>query len=394
MDLVLTEEEVLIRDSAAEVLAQQSASADVRRVLERHAGYDAVLWQTMAAELGWCGLSVPEHAGGAGLGATALVLLMEQMGRRLACVPYFGTAVLSAQVLTHCLGDDADSESAVRWLARIATGETRAALALARTAPFEAANADAWSIVAHKTAEGYRLNGTLSAVIDGVMADLLLVPARLGDGVALFAIESTQAGVSRRPLPMLDATRPFACIALEAVDVAPEACLAHGDPVRDALTRTAWFASLALAAEQLGGAQQCLDLTLAYTSERVQFGRTIASFQAVKHRCAEMLVAVEAARSAVLGAAAAWDASRGLPAATEFADIAVAKSSANDALRYCAQEAIQLHGGVGFTWEYDPQLYFRRAQASGALFGSTPGLLGWLAHLVIDRHTTLEGAHA
>jgi alkylation response protein AidB-like acyl-CoA dehydrogenase len=394
MDLVLSEEAVLIRDSAAEVLAQQSASAEVRRVIERHAGYDAVLWQTMAAELGWCGLSVPEQAGGAGLGATALVLLMEQMGRRLACVPYFGTAVLAAQALTQCLSNDGESEEAVRWLARIAAGETRATLALARTAPFDAANADTWPIEAQETTQGYSLSGTLSAVIDGVMADLLLIPARVGGDVALFAVETAQTGVSRKPLPTLDATRPFACIELDAVSVARHACLDQGESVRAALTRTAWFAALALAAEQLGGAQQCLDLTLAYTSERVQFGRTIASFQAVKHRCAEMLVAVEAARSAVLGAAAGWDATHDAPTAVEFADVAVAKSSANDALRFCAQEAIQLHGGVGFTWEYDPQLYFKRAQASGALFGSTPGLLGWLASHVMDRNTTVAGAHA
>jgi alkylation response protein AidB-like acyl-CoA dehydrogenase len=394
MDLVLSEVAVLIRDSAAEVLAQQSASAEVRRVIERHAGYDAVLWQTMAAELGWCGLSVPEQAGGAGLGATALVLLMEQMGRRLACVPYFGTAVLAAQALTQCLSNDGESEEAVRWLARIAAGETRATLALARTAPFDAANTKAWPIEAQETAQGYSLSGTLSAVIDGVMADLLLIPARLGDDVALFAVETVQTGVSRKPLPTLDATRPFACIELDAVSVARHACLDQGESVRAALTRTAWFAALALAAEQLGGAQQCLDLTLAYTSERVQFGRAIASFQAVKHRCAEMLVAVEAARSAVLGAAAGWDAAQNALTSVEFADVAVAKSSANDALRFCAQEAIQLHGGVGFTWEYDPHLYFKRAQASGALFGSTPGLLGWLASHVMDRNTTLAGAHA
>ncbi|NIE63691.1 acyl-CoA dehydrogenase family protein [Burkholderia sp. Ax-1719] len=394
MDLVLSEEAVLIRDSAAEVLAQQSASAEVRRAIERHAGYDAALWQTMAGELGWCGLSVPEQAGGAGLGATALVLLMEQIGRRLACVPYFGTAVLAAQALTQCLRDDGESEETVRWLARIAAGETRATLALARTAPFDVANAQAWPIEAQETAQGYTLSGTLSAVIDGVMADLLLVPARVGGDIALFAVETSQAGVSRKPLPTLDATRPFACIELEAVSVACHACLAQGETMRAALTRAAWFAALALAAEQLGGAQQCLDLTLAYTSERVQFGRPIASFQAVKHRCAEMLVAVEAARSAVLGAAAGWDAAQNALTDVEFADIAVAKSSANDALRFCAQEAIQLHGGVGFTWEYDPQLYFKRAQASGALFGSTPGMLGWLASHVMDRDTTLAGAFA
>ncbi|CAB3785885.1 Acryloyl-CoA reductase (NADH) [Paraburkholderia caffeinitolerans] len=394
MDLVLTEEQVMIRDSAAEVLAQQSASADVRRAIARHAGYDAALWQTVAAELGWCGLSVPEHAGGAGLGATALVLLMEQLGARLACVPYFGTAVLAAQALARCTGDpaeaDADegSEEAVRWLARIAAGETRAALAIGHAAPSDAGECQAVSVEAHETPDGFRLSGTLAAVLDGVMADLLLVPARLANNdsgeIALFAVETAQAGVARTPLATLDTTRAFAGIVLDDVQVMPAACLARGVAVRRALTETAWLAALGLAAEQLGGAQQCLDLTLAYTAERVQFGRAIASFQAVKHRCAEMLVAVEAARSAVLGAAAAWDAAQGVPTAALYADIAVAKASANDAFRFCAQEAIQLHGGVGFTWEYDPQLYFKRAQASGALFGSTSQLYGWLAGHVID----------
>ncbi|MFX1677059.1 acyl-CoA/acyl-ACP dehydrogenase [Paraburkholderia sp. A2WS-5] len=415
MDLVLTEEQVMIRDSAAEVLAQQSASADVRRAIERHAGYDAVLWQTVAAELGWCGLSVPEHAGGAGLGATELVLLLEQLGARLACVPYFGTAVLAAQALARCSGEsneaDADegSEEAVRWLARIAAGETRAALAIG--APFDdAGERVASGVEAHETPEGFRLSGTLAAVLDGVMADLLLVPARLADGnssgeIALFAVETAQTGVARTPLATLDTTRAIAGIALDNVRVAPAACLARSVVARRALTETAWLAALALAAEQLGGAQQCLDLTLAYTAERVQFGRAIASFQAVKHRCAEMLVAVEAARSVVFGAAAAWDAAQGVPTAAQYADIAVAKASANDAFRFCAQEAIQLHGGVGFTWEYDPQLYFKRAQASGALFGSTSQLYGWLAGHVIDgasshavaEHTSaavLAGANA
>lgn len=218
MDLVLTEEQVMIRESAAEVLAQQSASADVRHVIERHAAYDAALWQTVAAELGWCGLSVPERAGGAGLGATELVLLMEQIGQRLACVPYFGTAVLAAQALARCTGDDvgssaadAGSDEAVRWLARIAAGETRAALAIGHAVPESSCEADenarlpgqALTVEARETADGFSLNGTLAAVLDGVMADLLLVPARLADGgydeIALFAIETTREGVLRTP---------------------------------------------------------------------------------------------------------------------------------------------------------------------------------------------------
>jgi alkylation response protein AidB-like acyl-CoA dehydrogenase len=376
MDLVLSEEETMIRDAAADLLAQRSASADVRRALAESGGYDDALWRTMAGELGWCGLAVPEAAGGAGLGATALALLMEQIGRRLVCAPYFGTAVLAAQALAVC-GSRAESR-----LAQIAAGETRATLAFTQTLP---ACADQARIEAVKTGDGYRLTGTLDLVIDGTVADLLLVPARLADrSLALFEVAANEPTLVRSPLVTLDATRPLARVALNGVEVREEACLAAGETAQRALIQTAWFAALALAAEQLGGAQQCLDLTLEYVTGRVQFGRSIASFQAVKHRCAEMLVAIEAARSAVLGAARAWDEARGAPAAVHYADIAVAKASANDAFRFCAQEAIQLHGGVGFTWEYDPQLYFKRAQASGALFGTTPQLLDWLARHVID----------
>jgi alkylation response protein AidB-like acyl-CoA dehydrogenase len=183
---------------------------------------------------------------------------------------------------------------------------------------------------------------------------------------------------------VLDGTRPLARVALDGLRVTRDALLTRRDAAQ-MLDRTAWFAALALAAEQLGGAQQCLDLTLDYTSQRVQFGRAIASFQAVKHRCAQMMVLIESARSAVLGAARAWDSERAAtPGAALCADVASAKAAANDAYAFCAQEAIQLHGGVGFTWEYDPQLYFKRAQASGAQFGTTPQLLEWIARHAID----------
>ncbi|POM18339.1 Acyl-CoA dehydrogenase FadE34 [Burkholderia cepacia] len=200
------------------------------------------------------------------------------------------------------------------------------------------------------------------------------------------------AGVAVTPLDTLDATRPLARIALDDVRVSRDALIAGRDAAQ-VLERAAWFAALALAAEQLGGAQQCLDLTLDYTSQRVQFGRAIASFQAVKHRCAQMMVLIESARSAVLGAAHAWDAEAGgvVPGNALRADIAAAKSAANDAYAFCAQEAIQLHGGVGFTWEYDPHLYFKRAQASGAQFGSTPQLLEWIACHAIEGGASQRG---
>ncbi|SIO70534.1 Acyl-CoA dehydrogenase [Burkholderia sp. GAS332] len=436
MNLALSEEQTMIRDSAAEVLAERSASAAVRQAIEHTAGRDDGLWHTLASELGWCALTVPEAAGGAGLGAMELVLLMEQMGRRLACVPYFSTVCLAATALAQC-----ESDAARAWLSRIASGEVSATLALDAAAGFDgrAASASAAggvdgravsacaargvyghaasafaapgfdartvTVYAEETAHGYRLSGTLAQVVDGASADLVLVPALIANEaqtIALFELNCADlAGLIRTPLITLDATRPLARIELNAVDVPRDAMLACGSEVQRALSDTAWFAALALAAEQLGGAQQCLDLTLAYTAERVQFGRAIASFQAIKHRCAQMMVDIEATRSAVFGAALAWDQERdqwrtqvpdpmrnqtgtSLPPDV-LADIATAKATANDAFRFCAQEAIQLHGGVGFTWEYDPQLYFKRAQACSAQFGTTAQMLSFIAEQVIDR---------
>ncbi len=381
MNLALSDEQTMIRDAAAEVLAERSDSAAVRHAIEQTSGRDDGLWRTLAGELGWCALTVPEASGGTALGALELVLLMEQMGRRLACVPYFGTVCLAATALAQC-----DSDAAREGLARIAAGEVSATLALPAAAEFDA---NSLTLQAEEAAHGYRLSGTVAQVVDGASADLLLVAARIANeaqSIGLFELSAADVrGLTRTPLVTLDATRPLARIELDAVALPHAALLASGRDAERALSRTAWCAALALAAEQLGGAQQCLDLTLAYTAERVQFGRAIASFQAVKHRCAQMMVEVEATRSAVLGAAHAWDQAGDALPQDVLADIATAKVTANDAFRFCAQEAIQLHGGVGFTWEYDPQLYFKRSQASGALFGTTGQMLSFIARRVIDR---------
>ncbi|RQR39983.1 MULTISPECIES: acyl-CoA dehydrogenase family protein [unclassified Burkholderia] len=382
MDLALTDEQAMIRDAAADVLAERSASADVRRAIEQAAGRDDALWAALAGELGWNALALPEAAGGMGLGAVEQTLLMEQLGRRVACVPYFSTACLAATALAGC-----DTPGATGWLAKLAEGACSATLALPLELP---AGAGQLPVVAEEAAGGYALSGTIEQVIDGARADLLMIPARIaneGQAIGVFAIDvATVSGLCVTPLDTLDATRPIARVVLDEARVSRDALFASGAAAAKLLERTAWFAALALAAEQLGGAQQCLDLTLDYTGQRVQFGRAIASFQAVKHRCAQMMVLIESARSAVLGAAHAWDAEAGsgTPGAALRADVAAAKAAANDAYAFCAQEAIQLHGGVGFTWEYDPHLYFKRAQASGAQFGSTPQLLEWIACQAID----------
>jgi alkylation response protein AidB-like acyl-CoA dehydrogenase len=401
MNLALSEEQIMIRDAAAEVLAERSASAAVRQAIEQGAGRDEALWRTIAGELGWCALTVPEDAGGAGLGATELVLLMEQLGRRLACVPYFGTVCLAATALAMLGHGVGDAEAAREHLARIASGELSATLALQVSAgfgfDFDARTAP---LYAEETGGGYRLSGTLDQVIDGASAELLLMPARVANEaqtLALFELRGADiVGLTCTPLVTLDATRPLARLDLHDVELPRSAVLARGREAERVLSHTAWFAALALAAEQVGGAQQCLDLTLAYTADRVQFGRAIASFQAVKHRCAQMLVEIEASRSVVLGAAQAWDQASSAASldADVFADVAAAKATANDAFRFCAQEAIQLHGGVGFTWEYDPQLYFKRAQASSALFGTSSQMLSWIAQRLLDRNEPQSRAPA
>ncbi|WP_232232559.1 acyl-CoA dehydrogenase family protein [Cupriavidus sp. amp6] len=197
---------------------------------------------------------------------------------------------------------------------------------------------------------------------------------------ALFLLEPAAPAQDARfvlaPLDTLDRTRPLASLRLDGLVVPASACLARGDNAAQGMARAWWHGKLMLAAEQLGAAQQCLDLTVAYASERIQFGRAIASFQAVKHRCAQMMVLVEAARSAVYGAAQAWEAAAMSDARLE---IAAASVAADDALRFSAQEAIQLHGGVGFTWEYDPQLYFKRAQAASQWLGGAGAALAYIA---------------
>lgn len=377
MDFTLTDDQALIRDSAESFLAAHSSSAAVRKAMATVTGYDPELWQRIGGELGWCATHIPEEYGGLGLTLTELTLLAEQMGRRLLCAPFFSTICLGATALLEVAG----AEGKQRYLPEIAAGRLTATLALADSGvdwrPRRAA------ATARKAGTGYVLNGRFRHVPDGFSAQLLLIPVRAVNKWALFAVPANAAGLSRAPLRTLDETRRLADVRLENITVPAEARLAEGPAVAEALGRTAALAAIALAAEQVGGAQQCLDLTLAYISERAQFGRKIASFQAIKHRCAEMMVKVEAARSAVYGAARA--ASGPLPIAELQLEAACAKLSASEAFFHCASEAIQLHGGVGFTWEYDPQLYFKRAQATSHWFGGGDALRARVADSLLGE---------
>ncbi|HVT35935.1 MAG TPA: acyl-CoA dehydrogenase family protein, partial [Nevskiaceae bacterium] len=307
--------------------------------------------------------------GGLGLGAVELALVQEQAGRRLLCAPYFSSVCLAANALRHC----ATAAAREKYLPLLAQGALRATMPLGR--------ADAAQAV--RTTQGWKLESDALHVPDGADAQLLLVPARIDDQLtALFALEPGTPGMSITPLQSWDATRRFARVELRGVALPQQARIDEAPRAAVGWMSALALARLCIAAEALGGAQACLDLAVNYTGTRKQFGRAIASFQAVKHRCAEMRVKVEALRSAVYGAAAL--AASGAPVEDMAQECAMAKALSADTFFWCAQEAIQLHGGVGFTAEYDPQLYFKRAQASSHWLGDATALRERIARRLFE----------
>jgi alkylation response protein AidB-like acyl-CoA dehydrogenase len=368
VNFAFSEEQQALREQAQEFLTQHSGSEAVRRAMESEIGFDAELWKRIGAELGWTALCIPEAYGGVGLGAVELTALMERMGEHLLCAPFFSTVCLASQAIL--LGGSEAQKRAL--LPGIADGRRSAALAYAETGRVQELGA-LETRFEDESDGGFRISGAKRYVVDGHSADLLVVAARRAGSrgesdLELFLVEATLPGVQRRALPGLDMTRRLAEIVFDDVRVPREAKLGDasgrgGAVLRETLDR----AAIALAAEQVGGAQRCLDLSVAYAKERVQFGRPIGSFQAIKHQCADMLLLVESARSAAYHAACV--------AADGGEDLAVAASLArawcSDAYFRCAGDAIQIHGGVGFTWEYDPHLHFKRARCSQSLLGDS-----------------------
>ena len=373
MEFAFTEEHLMIRDSAGRFLAQASDSQAVRAAMMRPDGHDPDVWQRIGQELFWPALMVPERFGGMGLGFVELAILMEQSGRFLLGSPLFATACMATPALL--MGHNEALQT--QWLEAIASGNTRATLAFASVAGLEA---DSVQAVAEPQGDGWTVSGHYAQVIDGACADLLIIAARApgshgAQGIRLFALPGTAPGVIATPLPTLDQTRRLARIDLHQVQVSAAQQLCGPDQGWAVLRDTLLIAAIGLAAEQTGGAQQALDLTLAYIAERRQFKRTIASFQAIKHRCADMMLHVECARSAAYYAACvaqerlAPDGDASVAKELELA-AATAKIHASEVFFLCAAESIQLHGGVGFTWEYDPHLYFKRARASEQMLGN------------------------
>ena len=335
---------------------QEELRSAVRGLLGRHAG-DAA-WRPLTEQIGVAGLAVPEEYGGAGCGTREVHVVMEELGRELSPVPYLGSAVLVVQALLA----SGDTAACAELLPGLASGAAVGALAWAEDGSWDPAAVRAEAAQGPGDGDGWLITGVKDHVLDGAGADVLLVAARTGAGVSLFAVSGDGSGVDRTPSVTMDSTRAQARVALAGAE--GRLVGAEGDGER-VLRRVLDLACVALAAEQVGAASRCLELTVAYAGERVQFGRPIGSFQAVKHRLADAYVLVESARSVALGAAFA--AAEGSPEAARCA--AAAKSACSEAFSAVAGEMIQLHGGIGITWEHDAHRYFKRAHGSSQLFG-------------------------
>jgi alkylation response protein AidB-like acyl-CoA dehydrogenase len=345
-----------LRQLVREFLRERSPSHEVRRLMEAGVSRDDEAWALLAGQLGLTGIAVPERYGGAGYGPAELGIVLEEMGSALLVAPYFATVALAGQVLAA----SGDEDAMARWLPRIADGSLTATLAIAE-------ESGSWDLAevaatARPAGGGWAVTGAKLFVIDGDTADLLLVVAHAPDGPGVFAVDRGAPGVESARLDTLDLTRALASVTLG------EASAVRVGAGRDA---AAWLSEVqdltlaALAAEQLGGAARCLDLAVGYAKVREQFGRPIGSFQAIKHKCANLLLEVECGRSAV------YYASEALAGKEEDAALAavLAYVHCSQAFTRAAKECIQIHGGIGYTWEHDAHLYLRRAKSSELLFG-------------------------
>jgi alkylation response protein AidB-like acyl-CoA dehydrogenase len=334
-------------------LQKRSTEDDVRRLMETDAGFDRDVWRRLAEELGLQGLIIPERWGGSGASLIELGVVFEEMGRVLFCAPFLGTVGLATTMLLAV--DDAAANE--RYLPGLASGETIATLAWGGDAP------PATTLTARRAGSAWTLNGTAGVVVDAVAADLVLALAGTEDGLGLFAVGAD--ATERTPLTALDSTRKLAEVAFSD---APARAIGTAGYSAEAISTGLDHAVLMLACEQLGGAARVLEMSVEYANTRVQFGRKIGSFQAIKHRCADMLVAVESARSAAYHGI--WTAVR------EPDELGVAATLAGsvcaDTYTRAALDNIQNHGGIGFTWEHPAHLYLKRAKADQLALG-TPG---------------------
>ena len=354
MKLAMSAEQTELRDSVRRFLADRAPLTRVRELMDACDATDAQVWQHAAAQLGLQAIAIPEEYGGAGFSFVEQAIILEELGAALYTGPYLASAVLAATALM------AGSDEAAKHdlLPGIASGETVATVAF--TEDDGSWDPETIGLSASAHGDGWVLDGHKSFVLDGATAGLLLVVGRTGAGLSLFAVDGSAGGLTRTSLATLDQTRKLARCEFSSV-----AGRLIGSPGDAPLAKVLDVAAIALAAEQLGGAQRALDMAVGYAKIRHQFGRPIGSFQAIKHRCADLLTEVESLRSAVVYAAAAV--AEDSPEVPMLASLV--KALASDTYFHVAAENIQIHGGIGFTWEHDAHLYFKRAKSSELFLG-------------------------
>jgi alkylation response protein AidB-like acyl-CoA dehydrogenase len=363
MRFTFTDEQREFRSVVRRFLEDKSPSSEVRRLMETDAGCDARVWRDLSRDLGLTALHIPEVYGGQGFGISELAIAVEEMGRALLCAPYFGSTVLATTAILKA-GSDAQKRA---LLPDLAAGRMIATFAFTE----EDGRWDAGGVATTATRNGekYRLDGVKSFVVDGHTADMVVVSARRpgseeADGLSLFTIRGDAAGLQRRRLETMDQTRKLARLAFSAVEA--ELLGAEG-AASGPLQATLDIAAICLANEMVGGAERLRESAVEYAKMRVQFGRAIGSFQSLQHKAADMLLDVELAKSAAYYAAAAADeGDEELPALASLA-----KAAASEAYMQTAIHAVQIHGGIGFTWDNDTHLWFKRAKSSEVLLGDS-----------------------
>jgi alkylation response protein AidB-like acyl-CoA dehydrogenase len=362
MSFSFTDEQEEFRGVLRRFFENKSPTTEVRRLMETNEGFDPVVWRSLSDDLGLPGVHISEDYGGQGFGFVELGIVMEEMGRALLCAPYFSSSVLAASAISNT-GTHGQKLS---LLPDLCAGRRLASLAYVEP------DGD-WSPTAIKTsavasAGGFKLTGNKSFVVDGMSAEQLVVAARTpgttgSEGLALYLVDTSSSEVTRNALTVIDPTRKLASV--EFTGASAERLGESGDDAQ-AIALTLRQACVALAAESAGGAQAMLDSAVAYTLTRVQFGRLIGSFQAIKHQCADLLLDVELAKSGAYYAAGA-----ATEHSTDFGSAAsLAKAVTSDTFMRAAATCIQLHGGIGFTWEQDTHLWYKRAKSSEVFLGT------------------------
>lgn len=373
MDFDLSKPQKLLKDAARDLLSRHCPPEKVRELMASETAHDDVLWQEIVDQ-GWTGITTPEEFGGLNLTTVELAVIAEEMGR--ACLP---GAFMSGVFAGALIGEAGNEEQKKRYLEPLALGEINATVAFLEDDT--AWNADSLSVCSKSDANGIILDGKKRFVADAGIADLIICAAQNGDGFMLLPVERDSPGLSITPSPSMDETRKIFDVDLASVHVESRNILGADGDAKGAFRRALNTATIAACAEMVGVMQWSLDATIEYVKTRQQFGKPIGVYQAVQHQCADMLLFTESSRSATYYAA--WALSVNDPESALA--VSTAKAYCSDAVREVCNRAVQLHGGIGFTWEHDLQLYYKRSKYSETLFGDAIYHREIIARSIVDQ---------